>query len=319
MALTDRLICSNFFVLAVRRAAVILCFGLLTPSLNAQEGMYDWEKSQTLARGIQYVRVKSTQPHKIVINCLRIDSQTPGLRFHASGRYLHWTDGKEETRRKSVRNFIRESRMTDRKLVVATNADAFSPWPVPYQKETLTDVLGLLVSAGTLVSRGSGTPSFVVSKDGILSIKKTVADTSEANIETAVSGFALCLIDGTVPTSGNDLHPRTGLGLSADRRYVLMMTIDGRQAASAGATTQTVGNWLKHFGSHNGINMDGGGSTTMAWWDAFEPGEDKCVLLNNPVGSGSSRGIFGPTERANGSNLGVYFVEENHFGDSLEN
>ncbi|MBM99105.1 MAG: hypothetical protein CMJ77_08255 [Planctomycetaceae bacterium] len=319
MALADRLICSKLLGLAVQRTAVIFCLGLLTSALSAQEGIYDWDESKTLIRGIRYVRVKPTQPHKIVINCLRIDSQAPGIRFHATDRCRDWTEGKEETRRKSVRNFIRESRMTDRKLVVATNADAFSPWPVPYQKETFTDVLGLLVSDGTLVSRGSGTPSFVVSKDGDLSITTTVADTSEANIETAVSGFALCLIDGQVPASGNDLHPRTGLGLSADRRFVLMMTIDGRQAASAGATTQTVGNWLKHFGAHNGINMDGGGSTTMAWWDALESDEDKCVLLNHPVGRGSSRGIFGPTERANGSNLGVYLMEENHVGDGLEN
>ena len=132
MALTDRLICSKLLALAVRRIAVIFCLGLLTSALSAQEGIYDWDESKTLARGIQYVRVKPTQPNKIVINCLRIDSQVPGIRFHATGRCRNWTEGKEETRRKSVRNFIRESRMTNRKLVVATNADAFSPWPVPY-------------------------------------------------------------------------------------------------------------------------------------------------------------------------------------------
>lgn len=315
MTLTDRLMWRYLLALTVPAAAAILCFGVLASHLNAQEGVYDWSKSRTLYPGIQHARVEVVPPRRTIINCLRIDSQTPKLRFHSTGRYLHWVDGKQETRRKTVRNFIRDSQKTDRKLVVATNADAFSPWPVPYQKETPTDVLGLLVSAGTLVSRGSGTPSFLVTNSGELGIEATVADRNVTDIETAVSGFGLCLIDGQVPASGNDQHPRTGLGLSADGRYLLMMTIDGRQPASAGATTQAVGAWLKQFGAHTGINMDGGGSTTMAWWDPLAPAEDKCRLLNSPVGNGRSynsqkaRTRFQPSERANGSNLGVYFVK----------
>jgi hypothetical protein len=56
--------------------------------------------------------------------------------------------------------------------------------------------------------------------------------------------------------------------------------------------------------------MDGGGSTTLAWWDPDFPENDKCRLLNRPVGNGvnfSKRPPerFQPTERANGNNLGV--------------
>ena len=61
------------------------------------------------------------------------------------------------------------------------------------------------------------------------------------------------------------------------------MTIDGRQLASDGATTSEVGAWLKHFGAHTGINMDGGGSTTMAWWNPDGSGTNKSELLNFPV------------------------------------
>ena len=312
--LADRLVCRYLLALAFK-AAAILCFGVFISHSIAQEGAYDWDRSRTLYPGIEHARIELVRPLRTSINCLRIDSQTPRLRFHATGRYLHWVDGKHETTRQTVRNFMRESQKTDRKLVVATNADAFSPWPAPYQKETVTDVQGLLVSAGRLVSRGSGTPSFMVMESGELRIEGTVADKSVTDIETAVSGFGLCLIEGHVQVSSDDLHPRTGLGLSADRRYVLMMTIDGRQPASAGATTQAVGAWLKHFGAHTGINMDGGGSTTMAWWDCHAPGEDKCRLLNSPVGNGASydpqtaRTPFQSTERANGSNLGVYFAQ----------
>ena len=52
----------------------------------------------------------------------------------------------------------------------------------------------------------------------------------------------------------------------------------------------------------------------MAWWDINVKGEDKCQLLNSPVGDGDSydsTGVvpFAPTERATGNNLGVYFLE----------
>ena len=89
----------------------------------------------------------------------------------------------------------------------------------------------------------------------------------------------------------------------ARTRFVYFMTIDGRQFASEGATTSDVGAWLLHFGAYTGANMDGGGSTTMAWWDPDAAGADKSVLLNHPRGGG-----FFDSERHNGNNLGVYFV-----------
>ena len=298
-------------------AALLLVFsGLLLSRSSAQEGTYDWSKSKALYPGILYTHVESTSPQKTVINCMRVDVQTPGIRFDTTRRCLNWIEGKEETRRRTVRDFIRQSQRTDKKIVVATNGDGFSPWPAPYQKETLTDVGGLLVSNGTIVSRGRGTPSFIMTKSGEVRIEKTSPDADLTDIETAVSGFGLCLIDGQVPASNRDLAPRTGLGLSADRRYVIMMTMDGRQPASAGATTQSVGEWLAHFGAHTGINMDGGGSTTMVWWDPKAPERDKCRLLNSPVGNGvtydpeKAKAPFHPTERANGSNLGVYFTKK---------
>ena len=167
-------------------------------------------------------------------------------------------------------------------MVVAINADAFSPWPAPFDNEHAHRFAGLAVSDGTLVSRGSGTPSLLQTKSGDLRIARTDQNTDTADIELAVSGFGLCLIDGQPQPGGDDLHPRTGLGLSADNRVIVAVTIDGRQPASAGATTQEVGQWLKYFGAYQGINMDGGGSTTMAWWDPTASGEDKCQTAQRP-------------------------------------
>ena len=49
--------------------------------------------------------------------------------------------------------------------------------------------------------------------------------------------------------------------------------------------------------------MDGGGSTTMAWWNPNAMGADKSELLNFPVGTGRNLAL----ERTVGNSLGVYY------------
>ena len=48
--------------------------------------------------------------------------------------------------------------------------------------------------------------------------------------------------------------------------------------------------------------MDGGGSTTMAWWN---PTDKASELLNVPVGYGAYQTN---TERCDGNSIGVYYV-----------
>ena len=109
----------------------------------------------------------------------------------------------------------------------------------------------------------------------------------------------------------SDLHPRTAVGLSADQRLLFVLVVDGRRHSSAGATTAELGQWLLDYGAHDGINMDGGGSSTLAWWNNNATSEDKIELLNRPVGNGlklltPDADRLGISERANGNNVGVW-------------
>jgi hypothetical protein len=54
-----------------------------------------------------------------------------------------------------------------------------------------------------------------------------------------------------------------------------------------------VGTILKGFGSSMGINVDGGGSTQLAWWN---PTTNQAELLSNPL-----------AERYVGASLGVIY------------
>jgi hypothetical protein len=242
----------------------------------------------------------------------RIDLQQPGLKLTTTARLDNWEKNVRETLRQTARNFLRSEREQSRQVVLAFNADAFSPWPVPFDQETETNLQGFAVRDGQLVSPGVGTPSLIRTASGSSRMQVTDATTSAEGVEMAVSGFGFCLLDGVVQPSGDDLHPRTALGLSADARWLLVLVVDGRRHSSAGATTAELGQWLLELGADDGINMDGGGSSTLCWWNPQLPDEDKAELLNRPVGNGlklltpiaDQRGI---SERANGNNVGVYF------------
>ena len=185
-------------------------------SAFGQTGSYNWMQATSLYPGVKYAHydaVAPNDPRTNQINCLRIDTTTPNLRFYTTPRYSPYVEDSQETKRQTTRNFVKTSQTTDRKVAVAVNANAFD------MGENPTDLLGLAVSEGTQVSPGAGQSSFVVSKLGIPSIvSATDAGFNINNVQTAVSGWygsvGLCLSNGTTyGYSGDALNPRTGIGV----------------------------------------------------------------------------------------------------------
>jgi hypothetical protein len=286
-------------------------FLAIAPAAFGQSGQFDWSGAAALGDypGIKHTQFTVTSPRNMHINCLRIDTTTPGLRFGTTGRMDGWVENSAESMTQTTRQFLFESHSTDKKIVAAINSAAWAPWDgSQWNNAVHVDVVGMAVSEGVLVSPGSGTFSFIVNKSGVPSLAMTHSFTTIDSMHTASSAIGVPLYNGTVTGGGGELQPRTGIGVSHDSRYVYFISIDGRQPASEGATLGDLGAWLLHFGAYIGGNMDGGGSTTMAWWDPDAPGEDKSKLLNHPRGSGGWS--FFDSERYNGNNLGVYFVAE---------
>lgn len=84
-------------------------------------------------------------------------------------------------------------------------------------------------------------------------------------------------------------HPRTAVGYTQDRRYVIFMTIDGRMSQySIGATLGELAWRMLEYGAYQAMNMDGGGSTTMVVGGK---------LVNMPSDNASPNGTGG-VERA---------------------
>ncbi|NQT63639.1 MAG: phosphodiester glycosidase family protein [Candidatus Marinimicrobia bacterium] len=62
----------------------------------------------------------------------------------------------------------------------------------------------------------------------------------------------------------HDRHPRTAVGFNADSTVVYFFTVDGRQGGySVGMSLFELADYMLEWGVYQGVNLDGGGSTTM--------------------------------------------------------
>jgi len=59
-------------------------------------------------------------------------------------------------------------------------------------------------------------------------------------------------------------HPRTAVGFTKDQQKVLFFVVDGRQPGySVGMTLQELAEYMRQWEIYQGVNLDGGGSSTM--------------------------------------------------------
>ncbi len=113
-----------------------------------------------------------------------------------------------------------------------------------------------------------------------------------AMVPSAVGGGPRLLTDGQVTVDwaaegfdagfAESLNPRTAVGTTRDGCHLLLVTVDGRQAFSKGVSLAGMALILKRYGAWNAINLDGGGSTTMA---------ADGLTVSSPGGDGSERPV----------------------------
>ncbi|MFB4319171.1 phosphodiester glycosidase family protein [Actinomadura sp. 21ATH] len=103
----------------------------------------------------------------------------------------------------------------------------------------------------------------------------------------AVGGRQILVEDGRIPALPDPArHPRTAAGFTAGGRRMLLMTVDGRQAASRGATLAELARLMREAGADDALNLDGGGSSTLL---ARAPGRARPRLENRPSGGAERR------------------------------
>ncbi len=102
------------------------------------------------------------------------------------------------------------------------------------------------------------------------------------NIKFMIGGNSQILKDGKPTATHSNIkgnHPRTGIGISEDGNELVLATVDGRHSKYKGVSQELFGAILKDLGMHNAINLDGGGSTTMA---IKRPNHKNSQIVNIP-------------------------------------
>ncbi len=103
-------------------------------------------------------------------------------------------------------------------------------------------------------------------------------------------------------------HPRTALGITRDKKQLILVTIDGRTSSYVGATQEELADILLSLGAYDAINMDGGGSTEMIVRDLG----DKELNIANNLSTGSERRIvngLGVTNTSQATSLENIIIE----------
>jgi hypothetical protein len=104
------------------------------------------------------------------------------------------------------------------------------------------------------------------------------------SVQQAVGGREWIVRDGVVsisprPASADEIHPRSAIGLTADGRLILA-TVDGREVGgSAGVRLGELAELMLERGAVSAINLDGGGSSSLAIRRAGTGGP---VIVNRP-------------------------------------
>ena len=66
-----------------------------------------------------------------------------------------------------------------------------------------------------------------------------------------------------MPSACTTRNPRSAVGISADKKKLIVAVVDGRSSISAGMTCTELAALMKSFGADDAFNLDGGGSSTM--------------------------------------------------------
>ena len=85
----------------------------------------------------------------------------------------------------------------------------------------------------------------------------------------------------TASSRAREVAPRTVVAVSKDKKTVHFITVDGRQSHSKGMNMKELADYLVSLGVDTAINLDGGGSTTMAM---RKYGSNDVVVVNKPSG-----------------------------------
>ena len=277
--------------------------------------------------GITYIDRTETSPRAVHMHVVQVDLRAPGLRFKLSP-----PAGRREVVRQTTLEYL-----TQEGAQVAINAHFFLPFPSSDREAWLVGVAaseGRVYSAFeapdqsfALVRDAAGLNIDRENQATVVHRDRAVADGvhvgEPVTLWTTVSGSAQIVTDGvnTVPVYRDARHlfgalepggpgsfsnekswydvatARTAIGLSRDGRTLTLFTVDVRGGSEGMQVGEVADLLIAEYGVWNALNLDGGGSTSMAM-------EDPATHVRAMSNVSSDRDH--PAGRSIGSSLAVF-------------
>lgn len=298
-------------MIRIALAAAALAGGMCRA--NWREDM--WTRPVALREGMSVKALALAEPRLMKAYIARVDLSTPGIGFTATDRAENWGETMPDytnrtvlidTKRETTAAFMARRRAQGLDVELAVNTAPWGPWVPPFT-HTYGSFRGWNVSGGVELSHGKNPERgafIVVRKDGRVDATPRVPVAETNSVAIAMCGFGMVMTNG-VPTFSAaqprpaQLAPRTALGVTADRKTLVVLVVDGRQPGySLGADIEDLYNILRKEGVTDAVNMDGGGSSSLVVYDRAA---GRPLMINR-----QPRG----TERKNALNFGIFFAPD---------
>jgi hypothetical protein len=285
------------FAMQVKAASTSLAamFALCATADDWRELM--WERPVALCEGMTLRAYALEEPRMMKAYVARIDLDAPGVGFTATERDPQWGQeiavgtnktvrvGLSAERQEYTTDFMLRRRAEGKNVVLAVNTSGWGP-----MKTKPGDLYRWAVSDGVEISYRKN-PSrgyfFIIRKDGTADIVAHPPASITNEVAYAMYGNGFVLRDGKYGFPADNprftgLEPRTAFGLTADKRTLVILAVDGRQPGySLGASYVDMAEIFKREGCTDALNLDGGGSTSLV---VFNEKSNRPEMLNRHPG-----------------------------------
>ncbi|AFZ57333.1 phosphodiester glycosidase family protein [Anabaena cylindrica FACHB-243] len=239
------------------------------------------DEKRELFKGVIYQRYTKSTPRSLLIHIVTIDLTTPKIKpFVTPGIEL----GDRETIAQTVPEFL-----TKYKLQIAINGSYFhpfreiTPWDFYPHSSEQTFVLGQLISNGKIYSEPEKN-WHILCFDRNNRVQITGSINCPSGTVHGIAGEEILIFQNQVKNSfylqkyasskkepkEKDLkidkpYPRAAVGIDKEGKKLWLVLVDGKQPLySEGMTKAELTKLFVDLGVYSALNLDGGGSTTLA-------------------------------------------------------
>lgn len=273
-------------------AAIVACLVLIVAAVPLPLALWTASGDRSpiaglvLAEGVVYDRLVWDEPRPVVVHVVTVDPSVPGVGVEVTQPVSEPGEGAALMAAATTSTFVAESG-----VVVGINGSFFHPFeeypPSRYPRvDDEVTALGWIVVDGEVHGRRWEGATFSVLADDRVVVGEVAPDA-----RYAISGKRILLLDGAIPddladgATGPGLvgrpYARTVLAADARSGRWFLVVVDGKQAGySEGLTLAEVARFLaEDLGATDAIELDGGGSATMA---ALDPA-GSVTVLSRPI------------------------------------